>query len=172
MPDPVGPPTSTSPRGSCASSSTDGGKPSVDSRGTRVGSKSDRRRRAAPLAMQVDRGTGRLPPCGTTRRQSARRDTAAARAARAPAARPPRCRGRRAALRRAGSPCRPHGSPAAHRPRAADRCRRGRPATPSHRSSRALSPLPATGRLHRRVELEDQPLDVVGIGRGYTSDVG
>ena len=38
LPEPVGPPTSTRPRGSCASSSTVGGRPSVANRGTRAGS--------------------------------------------------------------------------------------------------------------------------------------
>ena len=54
LPDPVGPPSSTSPRGSCASGSTCGGRSSVDEPRHADRQQPDRRGGPAAFAMQVD----------------------------------------------------------------------------------------------------------------------
>ena len=140
LPEPVGPPISTSPRGSCASSSTVGGRPSVARRGTRVRQQPDRRRGAAALAVQVDAEPADAGDAERRVGDARRRDTAAARAAAAPAAPPLRCRRRRAGPPRADAPGRRRGSPAARRRPAAGRCRLRAPSSRSHRSSRVVLP--------------------------------
>ncbi len=166
LPDPVGPPTRTSPRGSCASNSTVGGKPSVDRRGTRAGSN-----RTAAAARPRSR-------CRLTRKRpipAMRNDASAIRASRY-------CRRAcgASAGRTASSMSSPSSGPSASgMTLLSTRIDGGAPATsrrslpfrdasnPSHRSSRLLSPIAgAKPRLDRRMQLENQPLDVVGIGHG------
>ena len=166
LPDPVGPPTSTSPRGSCASSSTDGGNPSVDSRGTRVGSS-----RTAAAARPRSR-------CRLIRKRPRpviRNDASAMCASRY-------CR--RACGASAGSTAssmsRPSSGPSAsgidlavhadrrrragHEQQIAAAARRQQPqpplepaAVPHHRRRAGL---------HSRMELENQAIDVLGVGHG------
>ena len=140
LPEPVGPPTRTSPRGSCASNSTVGGKPSVARRGTRAGSN-----RTAAAARPRSR-------CRLTRKRPMplmRNDASAIRASRY-------CRRAcgASAGRTASSISSPSSGPSASgMTLLSTRIEGGAPATsrrslplrdaskPSHRSSRLLSPI-------------------------------
>ena len=97
LPEPVGPPTRTRPRGSRVSASIDGGRPSEAKRGTVGRQAADRRRGAAALVVQVDAEAAEVRRRGTSRRRCRARDTAGARAAPAPARPRPRFPRRRAA---------------------------------------------------------------------------
>ena len=166
LPEPVGPPMRTSPRGSCASSSTAGGRPSVARRGTRVGSSrtaaAARPRSRCRLiaeaaeAGDAERGVGDarlaiLPP--RVRRQRRQHRLLDVEAVERPF-------GERDDLavdanrrRRAG-----HEQQVAAVARGQQPQPPFEPAAVPHRRRQA--------RLDSRMQLEDQALDVVGVGHG------
>ena len=86
MPEPVGPPTSTRPRGRRVSASTDGGRLSDAKRGTVGRQPPDRRRGAAALVVQVDAEAAEVGRAERAVGDAALAIQLAARAAPAPAA--------------------------------------------------------------------------------------
>ncbi len=77
LPDPVGPVTSTSPRGRCANRATDSGTPSSSQRLDRVRDHPERARRTSRAARRGSPGTGRRPAMLYAKSSSCSRSKAA-----------------------------------------------------------------------------------------------